>query len=112
VWMETFGAAPYRSTVITFLLHDYAATGATGPYLYQAILYESSNRILCQYKEMNAYASGNGRAATVGVRNLPGIGGVQYFYGNVEVNPVGPIENGLAIRFDPGPQVFLPVLIR
>src|SRR4051812_40815749 len=94
VWIDTVGSAPNRSTVITFRLHDHNATGVIGPYLYQAILFEGSNRIKCQYKDMGINPAGNGRAATVGIRNRLGTGGVQYFYGDGKANPVGPIENG------------------
>jgi uncharacterized repeat protein (TIGR01451 family) len=112
VWIDTVGSAPNRSTIITFRLHDFNATGAIGPYLYQAILFEGSNRIKCQYNDMGISPAGDGRASTVGIRNLIGTGGVQYFYGDGQANHVGPIENGLAIVFDPGARLWLPAIMR
>lgn len=110
-WIETTGSAPNRRTAITFELTDVNTT-TNGPYLYQLILSEGSNRLTCQYQQMDTFERGDGRAATIGIRNLLGDGGVQYYYGNSITSLVGPIENGLAISFIPGPQLFLPVIRR
>src|SRR5262249_32017792 len=98
-WVETVGSAPNRTVVITFRLSDAGASGAQGPYRYQMILYEGSNRIKCQYMQMDGYPVGDGRGATIGIRNWLGNGGVQYFYGNRDGGTYGPIENQLAIQF-------------
>src|SRR5207249_1935381 len=81
VWIETTGSAPNRKTAITFALTDVLNT-TSGPYLYQLILFEGSNRLTCQFQQMSVFERGDGRASTIGIRNLLGDGGVQYFYGD------------------------------
>ena len=111
VYLFEHRSHPHRRSVITFQLSDVMTT-TVGPYLYQMVLSEGSNLITCQYQQMDVLDRGDGRAATIGIRNLLGDGGVQYFYGDGIANHAGPIENGLAIRFIPGSDLFLPLLRR
>ncbi|HTP11547.1 MAG TPA: hypothetical protein VMP08_25010, partial [Anaerolineae bacterium] len=111
IWYETFGVAPNRYTVITFLLDD-ATNPPTKPYEYQMILYEGSNRLKCQYNDMTGSINGDGRHATIGLENKWGDGGVQYFYGDDNYSFYGPIESGLAILFGPAKNVYLPAVLK
>jgi hypothetical protein len=100
-----------RLTAITFVLSD--TTGAaTQPYDYQMILYEGSDLIKCQYNDMSGSINGDGRHATIGVENKWGDSGVQYFFGPGNYPYYGPIENGLAILFEPAKNVYLPVVLK
>lgn len=98
IWYETFGVAPNRYTVVTWHIQDYNSGTLLTPYDYQMILYEGTNQIVCQYLAMTSVTVGDGREATIGIENATGTTGVQY---SADKNP-GPIENNLAIRFDPG----------
>jgi hypothetical protein len=112
IWYETFGSAPNRFTAITFVLSDTTGAPTTVPYQYQMILYEGSNQIKCQYADMSGSINGDGRHATIGVENKWGEGGVQYFYGPDGYPYYGPIENGLAVLFEPVKNVYLPIVLR
>ncbi len=110
IWYQTFGLAPNRYTVITFLLDDNIGA-PTKPYRYQMILYEGSNRIKCQYSDMSGSSNGDGRTAAIGLENKWGDSGVEYFF-NVGDLPYGPIENGLAITFEPARSLYLPLVLK
>jgi uncharacterized repeat protein (TIGR01451 family) len=112
IWYETFGGAPHRFTVITFMLDDATSAPPAAPYQYQMILYEGSNRIKCQYNDMTGSINGDGRHATIGVENKWGDGGVQYFYGPDNYPYYGPIESGLAIIFGPAKTIYLPLALK
>ncbi len=111
IWYETFGSAPNRFTAITFVLSD-TTSSPTKPYQYQMLLYEGSNRIKCQYNDMSGSINGDGRHATIGVENRWGDGGVQYFYGDDDYPYYGPIENNLAIVFEPAKTIYLPLALK
>jgi hypothetical protein len=67
------------------------------------ILYEAGDRVVCQYLDMGGSINGDGRQATIGLENSWGDSGVQYSFGSGA--PYGPIENNLAILFQPGVAV-------
>jgi uncharacterized repeat protein (TIGR01451 family) len=110
IWSETFGSAPNRYTVITFVLQDINQK-VTQPYRYQMILYEGG-RIKCQYKQMSTSIYGDGRSATIGLEDRYGVKGVQYFTDRRLAPFIGPIEDGLAIVFDKVSAIFVPFLRR
>lgn len=110
IWSETFGSAPNRYTVITFVLQDMNQK-VTQPYSYQMILYEGG-RIKCQYAQMSTSIYGDGRSATVGLEDRYGVKGVQYFTNRRLAPFIGPIDDGLAIEFDQISAIFAPVLRR
>ncbi len=110
IWYQMFGLAPHRYTVITFLLDDDIGS-PTKPYRYQMILYEGSNRIKCQYRDMRGSINGDGRNATIGLENKWGDSGVEYFFNDGDL-PYGPIENGLAITFGPARSIYLPLVLK
>ena len=112
IWYETWGSAPNRYTVFTFVLSDTTGALVTKPYMYQMILYEGSNAIKCQYDDMTGSLNGDGRHATIGVENKWGDGGVQYFYGPDNYPYHGPIESSLAILFEPTKSVYLPIILK
>ncbi len=92
---EVQGTAPNQVVIYSYAIENYAASGV--PYVFQTLLFEGSNQIVCQYKSMGPNAYSDGSFATVGIENAAGTTGVQYSY-----NPAyGPIENKLAIRFLP-----------
>jgi len=105
VWLETHGVAPNRYAVITYET-AYFEQQNVAPSTFQIILYESSNQIKCQYLDMSGPidASGGG-GASVGAENADGTAGVQYFFQQIgDGHPiVGPLEDGLAVLFTPGP---------
>jgi uncharacterized repeat protein (TIGR01451 family) len=109
IWLETFGSAPNRYAVITFVLED-KNVPATAPYRYQMILYEHGGKIKCQYENMSGSISGDGRSATIGVEDRFGTSGVQYFYNRSQDPIIGPVEDQLAIEFNLFTKVFLPVV--
>jgi uncharacterized repeat protein (TIGR01451 family) len=111
VWLETFGSAPDRFSVITFELQDTDPL-ATEPYLYQMILYENGGMIKCQYAHMSAFVNGDGRSATIGIEDPYGTSGVQYFYTRQQPPLIGPVEDGLAIEFKRYTRISLPVMMK
>jgi uncharacterized repeat protein (TIGR01451 family) len=108
-WIETFGSAPNRYTVITFEAAYFPEPSAR-PALFQMILYETSNRIKCQYAHTSGPYYGSGGQAQIGLENGGGTAGLSYFF-SLDQNHVviGPLQDGLAIEFTPGPPT-LPVL--
>jgi uncharacterized repeat protein (TIGR01451 family) len=98
IWGETFGSAPNRYAVITFVLTD-TVPGTTAPYEYQMILYEHDGTIKCQYENMDGSVNGDGRSATIGLEDRYGTRGVQYFFSRQRPPFIGPVEDQLAIEF-------------
>jgi hypothetical protein len=111
IWSETFGVAPNRYTVITFVLQD-ADPNAVLPYRYQMILYENGGWIKCQYEDMGGSINGDGSSATIGLEGRYGLSGVQYFYNRQSAPLIGPIEDGLAVEFHKLTTILLPILRR
>jgi uncharacterized repeat protein (TIGR01451 family) len=107
IWYETFGSQPNRYVAITFVLSD--TSTLTAPFRYQMILYEDG-ALKCQYQDMSGAPDGDGRFATIGVEGRLGESGVQYFSNPQEELPNGPVENNLAILFEPLKTVFLPII--
>jgi uncharacterized repeat protein (TIGR01451 family) len=107
IWYETFGSQPNRYVVITFVLSD--TQPSTAPFQYQMILFEKG-ALKCQYKQMSGSPLGDGRFATIGVEGRLGASGVQYFANPDRHFLFGPVENNLAILFEPLKTVFLPVI--
>jgi hypothetical protein len=66
VYYETIGTAPSRQFVVQW--NNVFLVGSTTPITFQAILYETSNKVLFQYKTI----AGAGKQATVGVRDTSG----------------------------------------
>lgn len=79
IYYQVTGTAPNRSLVVTFKLHDYGSSTIPA-YLYQAILYETTNNIKIQWNTMGTSTDANGLSATVGIENASGSTGIQYLY--------------------------------
>jgi len=106
IWYQLRGDAPHRMLVIEYydmchISDDPMDGGGTSTpwahYTFEVILFEGSNSILFQYKEMlngNAGQYADGRSATVGIENPAGNGGLRYSY-----NQVGALYDGLTILF-------------
>lgn len=109
IWLETFGSAPDRYAVITFVLTDTNPL-AKEPYEYQMILYENDGAIKCQYANMSGSVNGDGRSATIGLEDRFGTSGVQYFYNRSQPPLIGPVEDGLAIVFKKFIRIYLPTI--
>jgi uncharacterized repeat protein (TIGR01451 family) len=108
-WYETYGVAPNRYMVITFKVAYFMDPTAT-PGLFQMILYETSNRIKCQYAHTHGPFYGSGGQAQIGLLDDDGANGISYFFSNNYSRIViGPLQDSLAILFTPGPAA-LPVL--
>ena len=94
----TVGASPNKKCIIQFHNMDFfASTILLGTF--QVILYEGSNNIQIQYRDIldlsSARSSGN--SATVGLENVDGTIGVLCSY-----NTAGYVYSGRAIQFTPG----------
>jgi uncharacterized repeat protein (TIGR01451 family) len=109
VWVETSGSAPNRQTVITFRTQYFVTSNNPNvpPNLFQMILYEGSNLIKCQYAQMSGSVEGSGgTGATVGLENLDGTSGIQYYYRAPYSAAIpGPLEDNFAILFTPGTHI-------
>jgi uncharacterized repeat protein (TIGR01451 family) len=102
VWVQTFGTAPNRYTVITFRAAYFAAPDAS-PSLFQMILYETTNHIKCQYASTGGPFYASGGQSAIGLENDDGSVGISYFYSlDYKRVVIGPLENNLAIEFTPG----------
>ena len=113
VWYQTFGNAPNRTLVIHYLLADFGVQGDAPAHAFQMILFEGSNRIKCQYADTSWIINGSGGQSAIGVENADGSVGLSYFrnaaYSEGEFEQTaGPLENGMALLFQPGPSS-LPV---
>jgi hypothetical protein len=96
VWWGIVGTAPNRQLVI-----EWAEVGShefgTETYSFEVILYESTDRIKFQYKDVDSGTNHDyGASATVGIENFDGTKGIQYSF-----NGGRPLSNGLAIEFIP-----------
>jgi uncharacterized repeat protein (TIGR01451 family) len=109
IWVETTGSAPNRQTVIAFRTQYFITSNdlTIPPSRFEMILYENSNQIKCQYAEMSGSIEGSGgTGATVGLENLDGTSGIQYYYQIQNLPPIpGPLEDNLAVLFAPHQQV-------
>jgi hypothetical protein len=103
IYYETQGAAPNRKFIVEWYdnQHYYSSTSGI---TFEAILYEGTNNILFQYKDVDfgsVYGStssdrppyNNGGSATVGIEDPTGNIGLQYSFNEQVINP------GLAILF-------------
>ncbi len=110
VWVQTFGTAPNRYTVITFSAAFFAESHAS-PALLQMILYETTNRIKCQYAKMGGSVYASGGQSAIGLESDDGTVGISYFF-SLDYNKViiGPLEDELAIEFTPGATT-VPVFV-
>ena len=97
VKIGTVGSAPNRKLVITYNNVPVINGGNPGqPVTFQAILLETSNDIIFQYKDIipGLAGYGGGRAATVGVQNLSGSVAKTYSYNGSRL-----LTNSLALLF-------------
>ena len=103
IYYQTLGNAPNRMFVVEWYDNKHYSNSDSGV-TFEAILYEGSNNILFQYKDVdfgNVYwAVGgdnppydNGGSATVGIEGPAGDDGLQYSFNEQVIDP------GLAIRF-------------
>lgn len=98
ITMGTVGAAPNRQVVVSWVGVPRNSTANT-PLTFQAILEETSNRIVFQYLEVQPFTTrGGARGATVGVEAESGLIGAKHIY---DGNPVS-LNNEQAIVFIPG----------
>jgi len=97
IMYHTIGVAPNRKLVIQF---DNMSFWTSGVLLgtFQVILYEGSNEIQIQYRNIIDVSSdwASGSEATIGLENADGTGGLLLSY-----NTAGYIYSGRAIRFTP-----------
>ena len=103
IMYRTIGAAPIRELVIQFSnMSFWTSTVLLGTI--QVILYEGSNEIQMQYRNIIDVSSGraSGSEATVGLENADGTGGVLCSY-----NTAGYIYSGRAIRFTPDADSYI-----
>ena len=99
VLYQTIGSAPDRRLVIQW--NNAYPQGSSNPVTFQAILHESDNSMLFQYKGVAQDAADpgrNGGRATVGIRNTGSPANTQLLQWSVNVPVVG---NETAIRFTP-----------
>jgi len=103
VYYQTLGTAPDRTFVVEWVENQHYGHSDSGA-TFEAILYEGSNNIEFQYKDVdfgNVYGAtsddfspfNNGGSATVGIEGPDGTDGLQYSF-NEQV-----IEPGLSILF-------------
>jgi len=93
IYAAALGSAPNREFVVEWhRVHQ--ASVSSSALTFQAILRESSNQIIYQYKEMN----GNTASSTIGLEYNDGYTGVQVAY-----NQLGAAKNNQAIYFYPYP---------
>jgi len=103
IYYQTLGTAPNREFVVEWYdnQHYYSSTSGV---TFEAVLYEGTNNILFQYKDVDfGSVSGstgsdlppynNGGSATVGIEDPTGIIGLQYSFNEQAITP------GLAILF-------------
>ncbi|MFA4836280.1 MAG: Ig-like domain-containing protein [Dehalococcoidia bacterium] len=79
IFYQTLGSAPNRTFVVQW--NDIKHYGSSGRASFQAILYETSNNIKFQYKDVT-FGDYNdaGASATVGIESPAGNDGLQYSY--------------------------------
>ena len=95
VYFAVFGTAPTRYAVIEW--HRVRFYNEDQQQTFEVVLYEGSNRIICQYLQVNG-ARGAGSSATIGLENADGSAGVQYLYnGEPAAHRISP---GLVIELD------------
>lgn len=96
VYLQTFGSAPNRFTVIQWNnMTHWPDTSGTNPVTFQLILYETSNVILFQYADTDTDGSFiNGQSGTVGIFGTSAVNSLQYESCNSQV-----LATNRAIRF-------------
>ncbi|HIH86500.1 MAG TPA: CehA/McbA family metallohydrolase, partial [Methanosarcinales archaeon] len=103
IYYQTLGTAPNRMFVVEWYDNKHYSNSDSGV-TFEAILYEGSNNILFQYKDVefgNVYGAvsgdnppyDNGGSATVGIEGPAGDDGIQYSFNEQIIDP------GLAILF-------------
>jgi uncharacterized repeat protein (TIGR01451 family) len=97
IYYQTLGTFPNRMFVVEWLNNHHYSSSAAGV-TFESILYEGSNNIKFQYKNVTFdNVSGNninkGGSATIGIESPNGTDGVQYSYNQQTLYP------GLAILF-------------
>ncbi len=108
VWVETFGSAPNRYTAITFRA-AYFSFENVAPAQFQVVLFESSNKVKCQYQATADTLPGSGGWSQIGMENDDGTAGLSYYFNAaMPATAIGPLNEGLAIEFTPGAAA-LPV---
>ena len=103
IMYSTIGASPNRELVIQFSnMSFWTSTVLLGTI--QVILYEGSNEIQMQYRNIIDVSSGraSGNEATIGLENADGTAGVLCSY-----NTAGYIYSGRAIRFTPDTDTYI-----
>jgi len=100
VFVQTLGDAPNRRFVVEWFNLPVNFGGGSETVTYEAILFEGSNDILFQYKDVDCGSSvcDNGAGATIGL-NFDGVHGIPYSF----KQPV--IASGKAILFHPSDSV-------
>ena len=98
IQFKTVGASPNKKLIIQF----FDMYLISSPFLlgtFQVILYESSNEIQIQYRNIVdlTSAEASGSSATIGLENIDGTAGILCAY-----NTPGYVKSGKAIRFTPG----------
>jgi len=97
IYYQTQGAAPNRKFIVEWSdnqHYSYSSSGIT----FEAILYEGTNNILFQYKDVDfgsVYGAvggdnppyNNGGSATVGIEDPTGADGLQYSFNKQEITP-------------------------
>jgi len=103
IYYQTLGTAPNRMFIVEWYDNKHYWNSGSGV-TFEAILYEGSNNILFQYKDVdfgNVYSAvpgdnppyDNGGSATVGIEGPTGDDGLQYSFNEQVIDP------GLAILF-------------
>lgn len=103
IYYETQGTSPNRKFIVEWYDNQHYSSSTSG-ITFEAILYEGTNNILFQYKDVDfgsVYGStssdlppyNNGGSATVGIEDPTGNIGLQYSYNQQVISP------GLAILF-------------
>ncbi|MCQ6962291.1 alkaline phosphatase family protein [Methanolobus chelungpuianus] len=97
VYYQTLGTAPNRIFVVEWVDNQHYSSSTSG-ITFEAILYEGSNNIRFQYKDVDFgsvyWATSydrppynKGGSATVGIESPDGNGGIQYSYNKQVINP-------------------------
>jgi len=97
IYYQTQGTAPNRKFIVEWNNNQHFYSSSSG-ITFEAILYEGTNNILFQYKDVDfgsVYGAvggdnppyNNGGSATVGIEDPTGADGLQYSFNKQEINP-------------------------